>query len=206
MKFTYEGDNNKDSIVSFMRNPTQPTEKPKEAEWSDTPSDVVHLTTATFDDFLKSEPSALVMFYAPWCGHCKRMKPEYNSAASKLKQLGIKGKLVAVDAQKEPSLGTRFNIRGYPSVKYFKNGEVAFDVSLREEGPIVEFMKDPKEPPPPPPPEKPWSEEPSDVVHLDEENFKSTLKKTKHVLVMFYAPCKSYCFPNLSSIKITILY
>lgn len=50
-------------------------------------------------------------------------------------------------------------------------------------------MKDPKEPPPPPPPEKPWSEEPSDVVHLNEDNFKSTLKKTKHALVMFYAPC-----------------
>lgn len=65
MKFTYEGDNNKESIVSFMRNPTEPTEKPKEAEWADTPSDVVHLTTATFDDYMKNEPSALVMFYAP---------------------------------------------------------------------------------------------------------------------------------------------
>ncbi len=60
----------------------------------------------------------------------------------------------------------------------------------------VEFMKDPKEPPPPPPPEKPWSEEPSDVVHLNEENFKSTLKKTKHALVMFYAPCKLFLFLN----------
>ena len=65
MKFTYEGDNNREGIVSFMRNPTQPSEKPKEAEWSDTPSDVVHLTTDTFDEFIKNEPSALVMFYAP---------------------------------------------------------------------------------------------------------------------------------------------
>ena len=32
MKFTYEGENNKDAIVSFMRNPSQPAEKPKEAE------------------------------------------------------------------------------------------------------------------------------------------------------------------------------
>lgn len=53
-----------------------------------------------------------------------------------MKQQGIKGKLIAVDAQKEPSLGTRFGIKGYPSVKYFKDGEFAFDVSLREEGPI----------------------------------------------------------------------
>ena len=197
MKFTYEGENTKSGIVSFMRNPTQPTEKPKEQEWADEPSEVVHLTTATFDDYLMSEPSALVMFYAPWCGHCKKMKPEYTAAASKLNQLGIKGKLVAVDAQKESSLGSRYAIRGYPTLKYFKNGEFAFDVSLREESAIVDFMKDPKEPPPPPPPEKAWTEEPSDVIHLNEGNFKSTLKKTKHALVMFYAPCN---FSRISSV------
>lgn len=201
MKFSYEGDNNKDAIVSFMKNPAQPTEKPKEPEWSDVESDVVHLTTATFDDYLKSEPSALVMFYAPWCGHCKRMKPEYTAAATKLKELAIKGKLIAVDAQKESGLGSRFGIRGYPTVKYFKNGEFAFDVSLREQEAIIEFMKDPKEPPPPPPPEKPWSEETSDVVHLNEENFKPTLKKTKHALVMFYAPCKAILFLKLCSLN-----
>jgi len=193
MKFNYEGDNNKESIVSFMKNPSQPAEKAKEPEWSDTASEVVHLTSATFDDYLKTESSILVMFYAPWCGHCKRMKPAYESAASNLKDLKINGKLAAVDAQKDSALGTRFSVRGYPSVKYFKNGELAFDVSLREEAAILDFMKDPKEPPPPPPPEKPWSEEPSDVIHLDDENFKPILKKTKHALVMFYAPWCGHC-------------
>ena len=48
----------------------------------------------------------------------------------------------------------------------------------------------PTEPPPPPPPEPKWEEIESDVVHLSEENFKSFLKKKKHCLVMFYAPCK----------------
>lgn len=48
----------------------------------------------------------------------------------------------------------------------------------------------PKEPPPPPPPEKNWSEIPSEVKHLTDETFKGFLKKKKHVLVMFYAPCK----------------
>lgn len=48
-----------------MKNPSQPTEKPKEPEWSDTESEVVHLTAVTFDDYLKTEPSALIMFYAP---------------------------------------------------------------------------------------------------------------------------------------------
>ena len=50
----------------------------------------------------------------------------------------------------------------------------------------------PKEPPPPPPTEKDWSEVSSDVVHLTDESFKGFLKKKKHALVMFYAPCKFY--------------
>ena len=102
----------------------------------------------------------------------------------------IDGILAAVDATKEPSIAKEFSINGYPTVKHFKDGEFNFDVNLREEEPIIEFMKNPTEPPPPPPPEKSWSEEESAVVHLDEENFKSILKRKKHALVMFYAPCK----------------
>lgn len=97
--------------------------------------------------------------------------------------------LAALDATKDAAVASQFNVRGYPTVKYFVNGEFKFDVNFREANKIIEFMKDPKEPPPPPPPENPWSEEPSEVVHLIDENYKTFLKKKKHVLVMFYAPC-----------------
>lgn len=54
LKQHYEGENNKEAIVNFMKNPdAPPVEKPKEAEWSDEPSDVVHLTSETFDSTLK---------------------------------------------------------------------------------------------------------------------------------------------------------
>jgi thiol-disulfide isomerase/thioredoxin len=43
----------------------------QEVAWSEEPSDVVHLTDLTFDEFMAREKSVLVMFYAPWCGHCK---------------------------------------------------------------------------------------------------------------------------------------
>ena len=58
---------------------------------------------------------------------------------------------------------------------------------------LTEFffvLSSPKEPPPPPPPEKDWSEVESEVEHLTDDTFKGFLKKKKHVLVMFYAPCK----------------
>ena len=47
----------------------------------------------------------------------------------------------------------------------------------------------PKEPPPPAV-ETPWEDVESDVIHLGDDTFKSTLKKKKHALVMFYAPCE----------------
>nr|XP_037278569.1 LOW QUALITY PROTEIN: protein disulfide-isomerase A5-like [Rhipicephalus microplus] len=193
LKHRYEGDNNKDAIVKFMKNPQQQPKKPKEQAWSDEPSDVVHLTEETFQPTLQKNPSVLVMFYAPWCGHCKKMKPEYVSAAATLKSEGVAGILAAVDATKERSLGSQFNVSGYPTVKYFENGVFAYDVNLRVASKIVEFMKDPKEPPPPPPPEQPWSQVKSEVVHLDEETFKPFLKRKKHALVMFYAPWCVHC-------------
>lgn len=98
--------------------------------------------------------------------------------------------IAALDATKDPDIASRYSIKGYPTVKYFENGELKFDLDLRESAQLVEFMRDPKEPPAPPPAEGPWADEQSEVVHLNEETFKPFLKKKKHVLVMFYAPCK----------------
>lgn len=193
LKFQYEGENNKNGLIHFMKDPREAPVKIKEPDWSDTDSEVVHLSADNFDPVLRDEVSALVMFYAPWCGHCKRMKPEFESAAAKLKMEDIPGTLAALDATKDAAVASQFNVRGYPTIKYFVNGEFKFDVNIREANKIFEFMKDPKEPPPPPPPEKPWSEEPSEVVHLIDENYKTFLKKKKHVLVMFYAPWCGHC-------------
>lgn len=49
--------------------------------------------------------------------------------------------LAALDATKEAEIGSRFNVKGYPTVKYFVNGEFKFDVSVRDADKIVEFMK-----------------------------------------------------------------
>ena len=189
--YNYEGENNKKGLVSFMKNPTSTPVKQTETQWSDTESEVLHLTDDTFDEVIKETESILVMFYAPWCGHCKRLKPKYEKAAEKLKKENFKGILSALDATKETKIAKQFNVNGYPTLKYFKNGEFEFDINLREESELVDFMKNPKKPPPPPPPEKAWAEEESEVVHLTLEEFKPFLRKKKHALVMFYAPCKS---------------
>ncbi|TKR68494.1 hypothetical protein L596_024471 [Steinernema carpocapsae] len=79
---------------------------------------VVVLTDKNFDDFLKKNPTILVEFYAPWCGHCKNLAPEYAKAAERLSV-----PMAKVDATVETELGTRFGIQGYPTLKFWHNSE-----------------------------------------------------------------------------------
>jgi protein disulfide-isomerase-like protein len=143
MKQSFEGENNKNGLVSFMEDPTARPKKEKEADWADASSDVVHLTSTNFEPALKEEKSVLIMFYAPWCGHCSRMKPLYEKAAEQMKTKNIPGVLAALDATKEPDIANKFGVKGYPSVKYFSMGEFKFDVNVRDTEKILEFMKNP---------------------------------------------------------------
>ena len=60
-----------------------------------------------------------VEFYAPWCGHCKKLEPEWNEVASKLKG---QVKVAKVDATQESELAEKFKIKGYPTIKIFQYG------------------------------------------------------------------------------------
>ncbi|XP_033625097.1 protein disulfide-isomerase A5-like [Asterias rubens] len=192
-KYDFGGERDKNGIVEWMKNPQPPKEPEQESQWSDEESEVIHLLDDSFDSYIESHESVLVMFYAPWCGHCKKMKPEYTVAAQELKDEGKEGVLAAVDATLAKDLAKRFEIKGFPTLKYFSNGEFAWDLNERTGEKIKEFMQDPSQPPPPPPPEPKWSDEESNVLHLNGDNFKSVTKKKKHSLVMFYAPWCGHC-------------
>ncbi|KAK6259529.1 hypothetical protein SCA6_014003 [Theobroma cacao] len=81
------------------------------------PSSSVELNSRNFDELvLKSKELWIVEFFAPWCGHCKKLAPEWKKAANNLKG---KVKLGHVDCDSEKSLMSRFNVQGFPTILVF---------------------------------------------------------------------------------------
>jgi len=101
--------------------------------------DVYVLTTSAFNDFVDTEDISLVEFYAPWCGHCKNLAPEYAKAATALKPNGVK--LAKVDATVESDLASRFGVTGYPTMKIFRKGSASEYKGPRDAAGIVSFMQ-----------------------------------------------------------------
>lgn len=80
-------------------------------------SQVVDLNEADFKSkVMGSKDDWLVAFTAPWCGHCVKLKPEWEDAA---KQLRGDFKLGWVDATQEGGLAQQYQVQGYPTIKLF---------------------------------------------------------------------------------------
>ncbi|XP_076846743.1 protein disulfide isomerase family A, member 7 [Brachyhypopomus gauderio] len=102
-------------------------------ELRDAHSDVLELRDARSHDLV------LVLFYAPWCGHCRRLEPEYERAATSLKGTVP---LVKVDCTANSETCEQFGVSGYPTLKILRNGEEAssYDGPRTADG-IVSYMK-----------------------------------------------------------------
>ncbi|XP_029369297.1 protein disulfide-isomerase A3-like isoform X2 [Echeneis naucrates] len=81
--------------------------------------DVLELGDADFDYLATEHETMLVKFYAPWCGHCKKLAPEFERAATRLKG---SVQLAKVDCTSNSETCGRFGVSGYPSLKIFRYG------------------------------------------------------------------------------------
>ncbi|XP_066362249.1 protein disulfide isomerase-like 2-1 [Miscanthus floridulus] len=154
-----------------------------------TADEVVALTEADFEKEVGQDRGALVEFYAPWCGHCKKLAPEYEKLGASFKK--AKSVLIAkVDCDEHKSLCSKYGVSGYPTIQWFPKGslEPKKHEGQRSVEALAEFVN---------------SEAgtnvkiaaiPSSVVVLTPETFDSiVLDETKDVLVEFYAPWCGHC-------------
>ena len=87
----------------------------------------VELTNTNFDEVVvNSDIPVIVDFWAPWCGPCKVMGPNFEKSASKFP---LKTLFVKVNTEQEQSLGSRFSIQSIPTLMIFKDGKEVHRIS-----------------------------------------------------------------------------
>ncbi|EQK98910.1 hypothetical protein G6O67_003750 [Ophiocordyceps sinensis] len=164
-------------------------------------SAVIDLTPSNFDDVvLKSGKPTLVEFFAPWCGHCKQLAPVWEELADAFAFAKDKIQIAKVDADAERSLGKRFDVQGFPTLKYFdgksdkpeeyNKGRTFDDLTafITEKVGVKAKKK---------------LEMPSSVVMLTDDSFAKTIGGDKNVLVAFTTPWCGHC-KNLAPIWETV--
>lgn len=124
-------------------------------------SKLVELTAGNFYEKLNEFPEgALVKFYAPWCTHCKDLAPILDDAHTKLHDAIAAGEIAELnDAEKVPlakfdattdeEIAQKFEIQGYPTLKWLKAGSVEEKEAnvigtyegAREPEAVVDFVK-----------------------------------------------------------------
>ncbi|KAJ7947808.1 Protein disulfide-isomerase [Quillaja saponaria] len=101
--------------------------------------DVVVLKERNFTDVIENNQFVMVEFYAPWCGHCQALAPEYAAAATELK--GENVVLAKVDATEENELSQEYDVQGFPTVLFFIDGVHKPYTGQRTKDAIVTWIK-----------------------------------------------------------------
>ncbi|KAG0315239.1 protein disulfide-isomerase precursor, partial [Linnemannia gamsii] len=108
-------------------------------------SEVKVLTSENFKDVI-NQKFVLVDFYAPWCGHCQNLEPEYEAAAKMLKE-DETIQLAKIDCVAEKEICKSYEVGSYPTLKIFREGIPRDYKGTRKSDGIVSYLKKHAAPP-----------------------------------------------------------
>lgn len=132
----YEAEATDEALVEFITrvmaggvvaDTSSAQEREKRATLSVDPSLLV-VNDRSLDQALSDHTLLVVMFYAPWCQHCKQLMPKYKAVRSMLRKQGSDYVLSVLDAEADDGQATarKYDIRAYPTIRVYAGGvEVA---------------------------------------------------------------------------------
>ncbi|KAI5711993.1 thioredoxin domain-containing protein 5 homolog [Diaphorina citri] len=151
------------------------------------------LTQNTFSEEVPKN-NYFIMFYAPWCGHCKNLHPIWEELADMLNDSEDSRVTIGqVDCTVEKQLCADQEITGYPTLKFFKKGsesEASKFRGTRDLPTLTNFINEQISETPKEPSDKPIVNE--GLVELTEESFEKYVSLGNH-FVKFYAPWCGHC-------------
>lgn len=167
-------------------------------------SSVLDLIPDNFDKIvLRSGKPALVEFFAPWCGHCKKLAPIWEELGQNFAFAEDKVSIGKVDADEHKELGRRFGVQGFPTLKWFDgksdtptdyNGDRNLDslsaFIVEKTGIKIKTKKTPQ----------------SAVEMLTDKTFKKQIGGDKDVFVAFTASWCGRMYPLASHQVLILIY
>lgn len=112
-----------------------------DGSWGQLEGRVLELNDTNFEAAISRFDYLLVDFYAPWCVHCKRLSPELDVAAPVLADSDTPIVLAKIDADKFTSLASKYDVSGYPTLKFFINGFPTDYSGPRKADSLVPYLK-----------------------------------------------------------------
>jgi protein disulfide-isomerase-like protein len=75
------------------------------------------------DEAIDAKGDVYVIFYAPWCGHCKEIMPKFEIASNMIEEENLPVQFIKIDAESHSDIAEKYGVNGFPSFRYFKENE-----------------------------------------------------------------------------------
>lgn len=102
-------------VYLIMKKPAEPVENLSDSNYSSMPQQQLPPRARNM------QRGVLVMFFAPWCGHCKNMEPVWDEFTQNFD--GYNGiKILKINGQENDQLAQLHSVSGFPTIKYCPGG------------------------------------------------------------------------------------